>query len=1619
ASSRNGTITIIHHGCDYDTPGTFLPAESYVFGGNSNPTVTLNYPGDGITFDTNYLFNCSAVRGSCSSVLINISLYHNASGWKINQTINISGSENTTIFGGINQTGNYKWNCLVYDNESHAVFASANYTFTQTQYPCDTGDLSSICYVNSAKRIRNGYIVNATNLVINSGGLLYNYSGVSISFNVSGNFTINSGGAINLSSSTDAGGSVNITADSIFIYGGLNCSGNTVNGNVNLVYSTNINVTTAVITPWPYIAKENVSLGKVRFSNSLNYSAAVFNSSNVVIYNQSIVVDSAANSELNVSADLWFYSGGFIDPVLLKDGSTCDICTEISSSTTMLHYNVTHFTNYSITENASINLTSPGDNAYANMGENNFTFIVYDSNGVDNCTVWGNFSGTYAQNNSNTTVVTISASNEIQVLGIGDGNYIWSVRCADSSVKAVFSAPLNYTVTVDTIYPSIDYAGGTEDTAVYLARDWIYVDVSIIEANFNNITFYLYNSTSLLNATDYTTADYDINFTGLNGNEYYYYNVTVGDKVGNENSTATRNITLDNTYPQIIYGAGTREDGAYARSVYINASVIETNFNNITFRLMDSSKAVINSTNYTTGIYNINFTDLTNEALYYYNVTVRDKANYENSTPTRNLTIDLTPPWNVTLYSPTPAYGIAGGEDVTFNWSVLDNLAVNLSCYPTVDDIEANITYSINGSYTDKTIRLTGGSHNISVTCYDYANNSNRSEIRTYIVGLINITAPLQNSIVRPGDIVSFNISVIYGQDYIDNITVQVNNLTGIEILQTTNVSTYYSTDYIVTGAPPRYFSATAYGFNNAYGDSINITSTILLRLGRIAGTTIAPSASYLCSNETYTMNNTNLTIITEFDLDSLVENANVTILHPNGNEVVAAQTANRTDDNGSNNYVQYFNFSYMPNVSGSYILMANIMDIDNQTIQRNTTLTVSNISKTVNLSSPSISAMSLMDRCTGSVLQSGAYIYMTMPAVSYYEMNATLIAEPKRMEFRNANFSADNITNLITHTTRTNESEPPTGERRVAMFDLEANFSFSNFTFAYNYSSIWYTLTTESALEFYRCGNISNCVFTKETVVLNTTTKMIMLTRDNMSRYLLTEPALSGAPALYDPPSIVNLNTTRTYVNANDSVNITLQFNVSLALDSVTLTVNSTALSAYSTINSGKQYWYYYDYFPATKGPYLIETVVYDENTFNDTSSLMFYADDNATIILSAAGSNNITVRDVNNNAELFSGQTITALTPAGKYNLFVETNNTDITINNASINTSVSSVMEFSDIEDTIAAPGNRTTIDEFEINSSIDFSSIDVAYDYTNLTSSITIENNLEVFKCEDASNCTWSEVSSTVDSAANTITFTVTNLSVFAVVEGSKTNVLTTTIIRGGGGGGTRIVETEKIANLEMIAPNLLTLYQKDMLTTPIILRNRGDIILNEIGLDVKSAEPGLKAELSNDYILMSDLGDENTVQLVLTSDADLGPGRHEITITANVKDPEFSDTINLYIDLTDKYYENNTFIMQKLLFVADLFDKNSECLELSELIQQANEAMEKGEYTKAKSLVDAAVNGCRTLIGAKEKEYPAPITLIRDNWNLALVIMVIALAVIISQYMWMRKRRKKKGYTKKK
>ena len=130
---------------------------------------------------------------------------------------------------------------------------------------------------------------------------------------------------------------------------------------------------------------------------------------------------------------------------------------------------------------------------------------------------------------------------------------------------------------------NLSFGSGTLASGSTSSTDNIYANVSITGSNFQNITYSLYNQTSEINKTTFTSKIETINWTNLNDGAYFY-NVTISNST-NSFSTETRNISIEAT-TNISFCRTISEAGEYTLTQDIETSDLDCIYimgDNITF----------------------------------------------------------------------------------------------------------------------------------------------------------------------------------------------------------------------------------------------------------------------------------------------------------------------------------------------------------------------------------------------------------------------------------------------------------------------------------------------------------------------------------------------------------------------------------------------------------------------------------------------------------------------------------------------------------------------------------------------------------------------------------------------------------------------------------------------------------------------------------------------------------------------------------------------------------------------------------------------------------------------------------------------------------------------------
>ena len=306
----------------------------------------------------------------------------------------------------------------------------------------------------------------------------------------------------------------------------------------------------------------------------------------------------------------------------------------------------------------------------------NITFSLFNDTDVVNSTTF------------NSTIYNINWTN------LQEGNYSYQINITDTLNHE--NATEVRTITLDKTNPLISYGTGTESSGTNFSRTNIYVNTTFTELHFANITFSLFNDTSIINTTIFTIPTYEINWTNLADNNYSYQ-INITDSANNKNFTELRTIILDTTNPLISYGIGTLASGINISNnfIYVNTSWTELHFANITFSLFNDTN-VVNSTTFSTPTYFINWTGLIDNN-YSYQVNISDFLSHVASTEVRFIRLDITAP-NATLISPVNG---------SLNTTQIQNFTANVSDNNMLKNATLYI-YNQTGIYNVSTTNIVG-----------------------------------------------------------------------------------------------------------------------------------------------------------------------------------------------------------------------------------------------------------------------------------------------------------------------------------------------------------------------------------------------------------------------------------------------------------------------------------------------------------------------------------------------------------------------------------------------------------------------------------------------------------------------------------------------------------------------------------------------------------------------------------------------------------------------------------------------------------------------------------------------------------------------------------------------
>ena len=271
---------------------------------------------------------------------------------------------------------------------------------------------------------------------------------------------------------------------------------------------------------------------------------------------------SVIDSGIGLSSCWWSNSSGLVNHTISCNTNITDI------ESTDGNYNITIWSNDSLNNINSIvrkfqisindpmvSLNSPLNNQWFNTQNNIlFNFSVTHANPIINCSLYGNWTGTWLINQTNSSSVSnLGVNYDFNPINITDGNYIWNVKCIESGANRVGWYGINRTFGIDTVYPISNI------TAVQTTQgsQTVNFNSTASDTNLGSCKYNVINSTGSYDIGN-TTFTCNSNNTQFVVSGFATYNLTIYhiDLAGNENSTTQSFTTIAGGGTTIIGGDG-------------------------------------------------------------------------------------------------------------------------------------------------------------------------------------------------------------------------------------------------------------------------------------------------------------------------------------------------------------------------------------------------------------------------------------------------------------------------------------------------------------------------------------------------------------------------------------------------------------------------------------------------------------------------------------------------------------------------------------------------------------------------------------------------------------------------------------------------------------------------------------------------------------------------------------------------------------------------------------------------------------------------------------------------------------------------------------------------------
>ena len=252
---------------------------------------------------------------------------------------------------------------------------------------------------------------------------------------------------------------------------------------------------------------------------------------------------------------------------------------------------------------------------------------------------------------------------------------------------------------------------------------------------------------------------------------------------------------------------------------------------------------------------------------------------------------------------------------------------------------------------------------------------------------------------------------------------------------------------------------------------------------------------------------------------------------------------------------------------------------------------------------------------------------------------------------------------------------------------------------------------------------------------------------------------------------------------------------------------------------------------------------------------------------------------------------------------------------------------------------------------------------------MESAIDAENSLAAYYCTDTSACVWELLASSLDTPSKIVSFESDRTGYYLIGE-PVTKIIRNVVIGAPLPTAAPTKLETKIVSLKLEAVEPITLYSHQESQNPVRIANIGQLAVNGISLSAVSDGDDLKVNITPTYLSLLGIQEASLLNLSIASQPSSKVGRRAINISATARNPDISESLMVYIDITDREGLNRSSLLRELEFAKDLFSQNPECTTLQYLIDEAKLQEKLGDLKQAIALVEQAIETCRDRIGVQ-------------------------------------------------